>query len=194
MFTKLKLKLSILIKDNFWRNVTHLFSGTALGQALPILIFPLLTRIYNKPIFDTYFIYSAIIILTQIISNLQYHFALVLPKKDSDARTLLWLNIFITIIVSSLLYGILLICSPYLNQLIANKQLISWLYLVPISTFLLGFFETFMFYLNRLGKFKSISYGKIAKGFIIVELISTRIIDPFRCIHKTQKVAEQQLK
>lgn len=69
-------KLKGLSKDQFWRNAGNLFSGAAIGQALPILIFPLLTRIYPKVMFDVYFIYSGIILLTKIIATLQYQFAL----------------------------------------------------------------------------------------------------------------------
>ena len=138
-------KLKGLLKDPFWRNAGNLFSGAAIGQALPILIFPLLTRLYPKVMFDVYFIYSGIILLTKIISTLQYQFALLIPKKDDDARTLLVINTGISFIVSLLLTIIFFSITPLIEPLIENKELIDWLYFIPLSTFFLGIYECFMY-------------------------------------------------
>src|SRR6056297_703318 len=168
MVQHFRKKIRKALQDPFWRNVGSLFSGTAIGQALPILIFPLLTRIYPKDIFDVYFIYSGIILLTQIISNLQYHYALLLPKKDSSARALLVLNISISIIISTIITGIIFILEPILKELIQNKTLTYWLYFIPVSTLFLGLSETFFFYLNRLKKYTYITFGRITKGLFLV--------------------------
>ncbi len=167
-WNNVKQKINQTLSDPFWKNAGNLFSGTAIGQALPILIFPLLTRIYPKDIFDVYFIYSGIILLTQIISNLQYHYALLLPKKDSSARALLVLNIGISLIISTVITGIILILEPFLEELIENKTLTYWLYFIPASTLFLGLSETFFFYLNRLKKYTYITFGRITKGLLLV--------------------------
>lgn len=154
--------------DPFWRNVGNLFSGTVIGQALPILAFPLLTRIYPKDIFDVYFIYSSLILLTQIIANLQYHYALLMPKKESDARALLFVNVAISFCVSLLLAAVILTTLPFLSKIIENKILLSWIWFIPLSTLFLGLNETFMFYLNRLQKYTFMTYGRICKGLLMM--------------------------
>ncbi len=164
----IRQKATQILTDPFWKNVGNLFSGTAIGQALPILIFPLLTRIYPKDIFDVYFIYSGIILLTQIISNLQYHYALLLPKKDSSARALFVLNIGVSVAVSTFITILILILEPFLSSIIENKNLTYWLYFIPISTLFLGLSETFFFYLNRLKKYTFITLGRITKGLLLV--------------------------
>ena len=161
-------KLKGLSKDQFWRNAGNLFSGAAIGQALPILIFPLLTRIYPKVMFDVYFIYSGIILLTKIIATLQYQFALLIPKKDSDARSLLVINGGISVLVSFFLTILIFSIAPWISQFIESKELIDWLYYIPLSTFFLGIFECFMYYLNRLKKYSLITYGRVSKGLILV--------------------------
>lgn len=161
-------KLKGLLKDPFWRNAGNLFSGAAIAQALPILIFPLLTRLYPKVIFDVYFIYSGIILLTKIISTLQYQFALLIPKKDADARTLLVINVGISILVSFALTIIIFSITPLIESIIENKELIGWLYYIPLSTFFLGIFECFMYYLNRLKRYSYITYSRVSKGLIMV--------------------------
>lgn len=161
-------KAKNLLHDPFWKNVGNLFSGTAIGQALPILIFPLLTRIYPKTVFDVYFIYSAIILLTKIISTLQYQFALLIPKSNTDARTLLVINAATSILVSLILTLIIIIITPILEPYVANPYLVEWLIFIPLSTFFLGTFECFMYYLNRLKRYSYITYGKITKGVLLV--------------------------
>lgn len=157
-----------LLVDPFWRNVGNLFSGTVIGQALPILVFPLLTRIYPKDIFDVYFIYSSLILLTQIIANLQYHYALLMPKKESDARALLFVNVMISLCVSAVLAVLIFVSFPLLARLFENEILLSWVWFIPFSTLFLGLNETFMFYLNRLQKYTFMTYGRISKGLLMV--------------------------
>lgn len=168
IWSQFSTKLKGLLHDPFWRSAGNLFSGAAVGQALPILIFPLLTRIYPKGMFDVYFIYSGIILLTKIISTLQYQFALLIPRKDSDARTLLVINSGLSVIVSLLLTVIIFSTTPIISQFIENKKLIDWLYYIPLSTLFLGIFECFMYYLNRLKKYSLITYGRVSKGIILV--------------------------
>ncbi|MFO7864054.1 MAG: oligosaccharide flippase family protein [Salinivirgaceae bacterium] len=165
---KLKQQLKTTLADPFWRSVGNLFSGTVIGQALPILIFPLLTRIYPKTIFDVYFIYSSLILLTQIIANLQYHFALLLPKKESDARALLFINTAISFIVSLGLLLIIFIAQPLLRHLVENDNLLKWIWFIPVSTLFLGLSETYMYYLNRLQRYTYMTYGRISKGLLLV--------------------------
>lgn len=160
--------MRLLLNDPFWRNVGNLFGGSVIGQALPILVFPLLTRIYPKNIFDVYFIYSSIILLTQIISNLQYHYALLLPKEDSDARTLLVINTGISFLVSLILFVIIACVQPLLHNWVENPYLLKWLWFIPLSTLFLGLSETFTFYLNRLQRYSFMTYGRISKGVLLV--------------------------
>jgi lipopolysaccharide exporter len=173
MWSRFSTKLKGLLHDPFWRSAGNLFSGAAIAQALPILIFPLLTRIYPKVMFDVYFIYSGIILLTKIIATLQYQLALLIPRADSDARTLLIINSGLSVFVSFILTILIFTITPVIEPFIESKELINWLYYIPLSTFFLGIFECFMYYLNRLKKYSFITYGRVSKGLILVATQTT---------------------
>ena len=74
-------RIKSLFEDPFWKNVATLFTGTTIAQALPILLLPLITRLYSKEALGVYFIYAGIGFLSQIIVSLQLQLSIVLPKK-----------------------------------------------------------------------------------------------------------------
>ena len=84
-------------------------TGTTLSQMIPIVISPILTRIYNPEDFGIYAIFLAIItILGSIISG-RYELAIMLPKSDEDAINIFALGLIITFILTLLSIMILFI-------------------------------------------------------------------------------------
>lgn len=152
------------LSDPFWKNVTTLFTGSALAQALPIFILPFVTRIYPKAALGFYFVYAAMGLLTQIVASLQYQLAIVLPKTAKDADKLLVGNLMLVGLSSILLFVIIVVFFDFIASFIDQKQFLLWLYALPASTFFLGTFNAISYYFNRLKKFKAISYGKVSKS------------------------------
>ena len=57
----------ILYKGGFVRNVVTLMTGTAIAQAIPILISPILTRLYTPNEFGILALYMAVVSVVAII-------------------------------------------------------------------------------------------------------------------------------
>ena len=74
-----------MAKSEFNKNVLLLASGTAFAQALPIVISPILTRIYTPSDFGTLSLFIAIVSIFASIANGRYELAIMLPKKDENA-------------------------------------------------------------------------------------------------------------
>jgi O-antigen/teichoic acid export membrane protein len=104
MIEKIVGGIKARLKDPFWKNVATLFSGSALAQALPIIILPVITRIYSKEALGFYFVYVAIGLLTQIVVSLQYQLAIMLPKETKDAYKVLSLNFILVSGISLLMF------------------------------------------------------------------------------------------
>jgi len=156
-----------IFQDTFWKNVFTLFSGSAIAQAVPIIIFPFLTRIYPKDIVGVYFLYSSVIIVTQIIATFQFQLAIVLPKDEKEAKGLLVLNLFSSFVMSGIMFVFIFIFKDFLVGLTKEESFIKWFYAIPISTFLLGIFNASSYYLNRIQDYKNISIGKILKSLTL---------------------------
>jgi O-antigen/teichoic acid export membrane protein len=156
-------KIKNIFTDPFWKNVATLFTGTAIAQALPILLLPVITRLYPKGALGFYFVYAGIGLLSQIIVSFQYQLSIVLPKKKKDADNLLIINFIIIISVSVIMFLGIFLFFDIIAGFIKQKELLQWLYMIPVSAFFLGSFNALSYYFNREKKYKTISAGKVLK-------------------------------
>ena len=102
-----KIKDKIL-KSEFNRNVLILMTGTTIAQATPIMITPILTRLYTPEDFGFFAIYQAITVIFTVIVNGRYEIAIVSSQKDEDAINLFVLGFIISSIISLILLFLVL--------------------------------------------------------------------------------------
>ena len=84
-------------KSDFVKNVITLVTGTALAQAIPLAVSPILTRIYSPEDFGILALFLGISSVFSVVVTGRYEFAITLPLKDEDARPILWLSCFLSI-------------------------------------------------------------------------------------------------
>ena len=89
-------------RSSFFKNILTLFSGTAIAQALPILLSPVLSRIYTPLDFAILAIITPIITIGATISTLRFDIAVVVPKENSEAKTLLSTALITNILITVL--------------------------------------------------------------------------------------------
>jgi O-antigen/teichoic acid export membrane protein len=166
MVNKIIQGFKFRLSDPFWKSVAILFSGSALAQALPILILPIITHIYPKEALGFYFVYVAITMLTQIVASLQFQLAIVLPKDKEDAYKLLNINLILVFGISvTMLLGIW-IFFDFIASFIEQREMLFWLYAVPFSTFFLGVFNALSYFFNREKDYKILSISRMTKSII----------------------------
>lgn len=152
---------SIKQKSEFSRNVLTLLTGTIIAQAIPIIITPILTRLYTPEDFGILAIFIAVTTIFGAIANGRYELAIMLVDEDEDAINLAALGVLISFLFSF----VLLIPSIFLNSQITNllgsPEISFWIYFVPLVVFMIGLFNV-LNYLNTRKKF----YKDIAKANI----------------------------
>ena len=151
-------------KSEFSRNVLTLMTGTTIAQAIPIAISPILTRIYTPEDFGVFALFIAIISIFGSIANGRYELAIMLPKKDEDAINIMALGFIINVILSFFLLFIVLIFHDTILNLLNNKEISPWLYLVPISVFLIGCFNLLNYFNNRKKLYKDLAKANVFKS------------------------------
>ncbi len=95
-------------KNEFFKNVATLISGTTLAQAFSVVIYIVLSRIYTEEDFGIFGLYMNILNITIIFSTAKYELAILLPKSDRESVNLLGLSGLISVGVSLLL--LLIVC------------------------------------------------------------------------------------
>ncbi len=155
---------SNIFKSEFVKNVLTLMTGTTIAQAIPIAVTPILTRIYMPNDFGVFALFLAITAIAGAIANGQYEQAILLPKSDDDAINLVVLGVIIACVFSLLLLVIVLFFNANIANLLGNKELENWLFLVPLSTLLVGIYNSLNFFNIRKKEFKNVSISLVSKS------------------------------
>lgn len=151
---------------HFLKNVLTLLSGTVLAQAIPILISPILTRIYTPDQIGVYTIFFTTVNILAIFSTARLEQAVLIPKHKKDSYNVVKLSLTFAVIVSVFVLFLLLVLKNPISSLLGLESLSNWILLIPISSFFLAAFQTYNYWLNRNDNYLSISKGKVYQGVI----------------------------
>ncbi|WNS74825.1 oligosaccharide flippase family protein [Bacillus sp. DTU_2020_1000418_1_SI_GHA_SEK_038] len=149
------------IQNDFIKNILTLFTGTAIAQFLPVAITPILTRMYGPNEFGILALYMAIISILSVISTGRYELAIMIPKKDYEAINIAGVAAYINVTISILLFLLLLVFGEKLSSFFGVKALGFWVYFIPLSLVILGFYEIIYYWLNRRKMYKDMSVNKV---------------------------------
>ena len=125
-------------KSEFLKNILTLFFGTSIAQIIPLMISPILSRMYSPDQFGQLGVLLSVIGIFSIIATFQYESAIMLPKKVEDAFNILIPGYFNN---NSNQYSSYIVCSIY-NVEIAN--------LLKALPFQIGYFSYLFLYCIRL--------------------------------------------
>ena len=151
-------------KSEFFRNVATLISGTTLAQAFSVVIYIVLSRIYTEEDFGVFGLYMNILNITIIFSTAKYELAILLPKSEKDAVNLLGLSSLISVLVSLLLLGIVSSMNELICNWLGSEEISGWLYFIPLSTLMVGWFTSFRNFSNRQKKYRLIAGANIGQS------------------------------
>ncbi len=163
----MKARIRQLTQSEFVRNVAILVTGTAGGQAITVAFSPIITRLYGPEDFGLLGVFMALVMIMAPIAALTYSTAIVLPKKDLDAKGLAWLSFYITLGMSSFIAVILFFWGDWLLVLIESQVLAPYVMLLPISMFFAGILQIAEQWLIRKKHFKIIAKVAIYKSLIV---------------------------
>ena len=90
------------MKSDFSRNVVTLVTGTAVAQAIPLALSPILTRLYTPDDFGILAIYMSIASLGTVVVSLKYDLAIIIPEKDEDSANITILSIVVSFLTNNI--------------------------------------------------------------------------------------------
>lgn len=149
-------------------------TGTAVAQVIPVAVSPILTRMYSPEEFGLFALYLAITALAAVMVTGRYELAIVLPEKDEDAFSLAILSIALSFIISGLLLLLAFIFSARIAQALGNPEFEKFVYLVPLSTVLMGSYQALNYLCNRQGQYQRMATRRSLQSAVTatVQLLS----------------------
>ena len=146
----------------FGRSVATLMTGTVIAQALPLLITPILTRIYTPEQFGTLALYLAVVFILVSLATLRFELAIIMPESDEDGFAVFLIACLTAAIFCLLTAAIIAVFQTPIVRLLGDEHLATLLYLVPFSVFFLALFSATNFWNNR-----QTSYGLMAQTKVV---------------------------
>lgn len=161
-------------KSEFVKNSLTLFTGTTVAQIIPVLISPLLSRLYTPGDFGLLALYMSFASILAVFATGRYEMAIVLPKKDSDAVNILSLGIIISGSLALLTGIVVLFFNSEISKLAGSDKIGFYLYFLPLSIFFLSLFKSLNYWFNRKNKFKDIAKSKVvaSSGNSLIAIIT----------------------
>jgi len=153
----------IFPKSDFVKNVITLVTGTAIAQAIPIAISPILTRIYSPDDFGILALFLSIVAVLSVVATGRYEFAITLPAKDEDARQILWLSCLFSILFSCVILIFVILFNSTITDILGNDKISEWLYFIPFVVLISGIYQSFNYWFNRKKKYANLSKSKITQ-------------------------------
>jgi len=151
-------------KNKLFRDVATLVGGTGIAQALPVLISPILTRMYSPEEFGILAFYMAAIAIIGVASTGRYEMAVLLPKENIKAYNLAGFSVILSLAVSIATFAVLLIFGDRILELFGFRPMPVLYYTIPAGIFAFALFQISTFLLNRVQHYKGLASAKIARS------------------------------
>ncbi len=153
---------SIKVKGSFAQNFAFVFTGSAVGLALQVVLSPIIARLYGPEAYGTYAIFSTLVSNIGSLATLYYSNALVFPQKEEEFWSLLKLCVLTTLGFSSLIFIICLLFGDPIMAFLNAEGLGIWFYLIGPVILIHSFNAILIQWNTRLKEFKIGAYRKIA--------------------------------
>lgn len=147
-------------QSGYARNIITLMTGTSIAQAIPIAISPVLTRLYSPEQFGLFALIMAIASIVAVVVTGRYEQAIPLPKEDSDAMQVVALSTLLSALLSAVLFLIVCLFNAPITKLLGNPAIAPWLYWVPLSTLLMGVYQSLNYWCNRKAQYRRLAVSR----------------------------------
>ncbi|TMP45698.1 hypothetical protein CWB96_10970 [Pseudoalteromonas citrea] len=161
------MKEHLLLQNKFLKNTLTLISGTTAGQALLLLLSPVLTRLYSAEDFGAFGVFVSAASILLVIASLKYEMALPMVKRRFTASLLIRLCMILIVSFSVLSLTLIMTFESQLAALLNVPNHSEVLFLLPLSLLFCGGYQLATFYSVRESLFKRLSVSKVTQAMAI---------------------------
>lgn len=139
-------------------------SATTVAQAIAILIYLVLSKIYSTSEHGVFALFMSIIAVTGIISTGKYESAVMMPADEKKAMNLVALSSSLCTAFSIFLLILVVIFHHGFTKLMGEPLIEKWLWFVPLSTFMIGHFQSLSYWSNRHKLYGSMAVANVSQS------------------------------
>lgn len=159
-------KLKNFYTSEFVINVSTLMSGTVISQIIPFLVAPIISRLYYPEDYALVAAYNSITVLLTIVATGMYSSALMIDKTDQEAINTASAALLVTASITVISFIIFLLFNETIAKLTKNNNINFWLYLIPLTVFFTGGYQTLNMWNNRLKRYKRLATNRVMQTVV----------------------------
>lgn len=154
-----------MIQSEGVRNFGKLLSANVVAQAIGLVVYPILTRLYAPDDFGLLNLFLSIGGVLVILATAEYQYAIVLPKEDEKARAVVQVGAVILMAVV-LLTGISVFFSSPIAAVFKSPRLARYYWLMPIFVLVFGLWNLLNYWYIRRNAYTRISGYQISQSIL----------------------------
>lgn len=154
-----------LIKSSGVRNFSKLLSASVAAQAIGLVVYPILTRMYAPEDFGLLNLFLSIAGVLVILSTAEYYNAIVLPKDDKEAQRLVYVCGVIMLSVVAVT-AVSVLFSKQIAALFNMPILADYYWLMPILVLALGGWNILNYWYVRCADYRAISRYQMSNSVL----------------------------
>lgn len=152
----MKQMIANIWKSGSVKNVGKLLTANVFAQAVGVLIYPILTRVYAPADFALLSLFTSIAGVFCLLATAEYQYAVVLPAEEGKARSLVHLCLLLLVSLTLLLF-LSVPFAPLIARLFKAPDLARYWWLLPLSVFGLGLWNILNYWYIRRSAFTRVS-------------------------------------
>ncbi|WP_214365445.1 lipopolysaccharide biosynthesis protein [Pseudonocardia sp. H11422] len=144
--------------------MTRILAGSAAGQGLVILAYPLLSRIYDPADFGLLIVFSAVVSMAGVLSTASLEAAVPLPVDDRDAAAVAWAAVASVVLTAALTAVVGVLAGPWIADLLGVPALAGFWWLVALTVLVLGSYLVFSEWMVRERSYGALGRRNLLQG------------------------------
>jgi O-antigen/teichoic acid export membrane protein len=159
-----KLLNGLQLKGEFVKNAFTLTIGTSIAQAFPILLYPILGRIFQPAEFGLLATLSSITSILTVLATGKYESSILITRTKKDAANVVGLVLLLSSSFLIISFLVLQLFSNDFSEWFNEPKLKIWLFVCPISALSIIIFNCYNEWCVRNKYFVSLSWNKITNS------------------------------
>lgn len=161
------------MNSTFTKNLLTLITGNAIALIIPVILYPIISRIFTPEDYALFGLYFSIFSFLEIASVGRYDFAVVMPENEEDAINIMGGGLLIASLYSLVILLLVLLLKDMVAIKLNSPSLANWLFLLPFGLLLISVSKLFNGWLIRISKFKASATNRASQKIAEVSVALT---------------------
>lgn len=150
-----------MTKNGFTRNVMTMLGGTSIALVIPLLLSPVLARLFQPEAFGQLALYMSVSSIGAVAATGRYELAITLPRHKATAFSLMIIAISSSAIFS-IGFSIFCLIIYFIHPEILGQTLspVLWILAIPLGIFLISCTQSLTYWQTRLQMYRLVASAR----------------------------------